>query len=109
MEPWLWEEQEGARGWDLTLDISHRSICSSWCTQAQRWACFTIHTTALCSMCHHHHHKHHCPTLALLLKWANVSHGQPLSLQHSPGTGSIISPSWSGNTGTIVVLVLLIS
>lgn len=106
MEPCLCEEQEGVRGWELMVGISHRRVCSSWGTQAQRWACFTIHITVLRSLCHHHHHKHLCPTLALLLKWANASHRQTLSLQHSPGTGSIISPSWSGNTGATVVLVV---
>lgn len=114
MEPRFWEEQERVIGWDLTMGISHWRVCPHQLLLGHPGP--EMGTAMF-------HHLHHCTVLTVppspsqtplpntgpAPKWANTSHRQPLSLQHSPGTGCTISPSWSGNTGAIVVLVLLIS
>lgn len=103
------------RGWDLTVGISHWRICSHQLLLEHVGREMGTATF---------HHLHHCaaqsvppspsqtplpnagpaPEVGKRLTWTTS-----LSLQHSPGTGCTISPSWSGNTETIVVLALLIS
>lgn len=68
------------------------------------------------------HHPHHCaaqsvppspsqtplPNTGPIPKVGKcLTQTNSLSLQHGPGTGSIISPSWSGNTRAIVGLLLM--